>query len=104
MTNLDEGLLRKTAKEGRKATEILEDEVFRACLEAVNKEFQNAFLGDDEEASRLARHDRRGLERFLGKLATIQRKGKQATERLAEIQEMHKQDRKPTDLLNKGIV
>lgn len=104
MSSLDEGLLRKTMDEGRKATEIMEEPIFRACLEATHKEFQNAFLGDDENSAMLARHDRRGLERFLGKLATIQRKGLDAAKRLEEIKEMRQEGREPADLLNQGIV
>lgn len=104
MNNLNEWQLRKVMEEGRKITEIVEDPLFVSCLEAVNKEFHRAFLGDDEEAARLARHDRRGLERFLGKLKSVQDRGQKAAKKLEEIKEIRQEGGEPADLLNKGIV
>ena len=84
---VDERLLRKNVEKGQEAKNILESEVFREVGGSINKEFQSAFKGDDEEKAWEARREARTFEKILGRFHRLAQKGDQSQKKLNELRD-----------------
>ena len=92
--------LRNQVEDGRQATIVLENVIFRRVAEQIRTELYEAFKGEDDEKALDARTKKKVFEELLNTFLRIQVRGKRATDSLKAMEserELERQGEKPKD-------